>query len=91
LVSKKQSEDGITYHNGPLYAAMRGGILWAKEHKLIELKEDVSYGSYDNNPDGPGSKTQRMYYTVEPTDFGRSVACEWEDCLDVAYLYFRNV
>jgi hypothetical protein len=91
LISKKQSEDGITYHNGPLYAAMRGGVLWAKEHKLIELKEHISYGSYDNNPEGPGSKTQRKYYTAEPTDFGRSVACEWEDCLDVAYLYFRNI
>jgi len=90
MVSKRQSEEGITYHSGPLYAAMRGGVIWAKEHKLIELKEHISYGSYDNKTDGPGAKTQRKYYTAEPTDFGRSVACEWEDCLDVAYHYFRT-
>lgn len=88
VVSKEDAGSTGTYNEGPVYSSLRAGLLWAKAHQLVEVKEAISHGSSKKNNSGIGEFTQRKYYQVFPTRFGRDVIELWGDCIAKAVNYF---
>ena len=89
VVSKEDAGSTGTYNEGPVYASVRAGLLWAKAHQLVEVKEAISHGSSKKNTSGIGEYTQRKYYQIFPTRFGRDVIELWGDCMAKAVNYFE--
>lgn len=88
VVSKEDAGSTGTYNEGPVYSSVRAGLLWAKAHQLVEVKEAISYGSSKKDSSGIGEYTQRKYYQIFPTRFGRDVIELWGDCIAKAVNYF---
>jgi hypothetical protein len=88
VVSKEDAGSTGTYNEGPVYSSVRAGLLWAKAHQLVEVKEAISHGSSKKDSSGIGEYTQRKYYQVFPTRFGRDVIELWGDCIAKAVNYF---
>jgi hypothetical protein len=88
VVSKEDAGSTGTYNEGPVYSSVRAGLLWAKAHQLVEVKEAISHGSSKKDSSGMGEYTQRKYYQVFPNRFGRDVIELWGDCIAKAVNYF---
>jgi hypothetical protein len=88
VVSKEDADSTGTYNEGPVYSSVRAGLLWAKAHQLVEVKEAISHGSSKKDSSGIGEYTQRKYYQIFPTRFGRDVIELWGDCIAKAVNYF---
>ena len=88
VVSKEDAGSTGTYNEGPVYSSVRAGLLWAKAHQLVEVKEAISHGSSKKDSSGIVEYTQRKYYQIFPTRFGRDVIELWGDCIAKAVNYF---
>jgi hypothetical protein len=88
VVSKEDAGSTGTYNEGPVYSSVRAGLLWAKAHQLVEVKEGISHGSSKKDSSGIGEYTQRKYYQIFPTRFGQDVIELWGDCMAKAVNYF---
>lgn len=89
VVSKK--EEAFTYHEGSLYASIRQGVLWAKEHTLVNVEEGISYGRHGEQAEGPGARTQRKFYKISATKFGSEVSSEWPGMFESAVKYYSDM
>jgi hypothetical protein len=89
VVSKK--EEAYTYHEGTLYASIRQGVLWAKEHTLVNVEEGISYGRHGEQSEGPGARTQRKFYKINASQFGSEVSSEWPGMFESAVKYYSDM
>lgn len=79
-----------TYPASAVYMAAREGMVWAKEHGLIETETCVSYGSEDGDDSPRTAMTQRKYYKLSSTEFGARVFAKWGDSIELVNRYFES-
>jgi len=79
-----------TYPSSAIYICAREGMMWAKEHGLIDIETCISYGSEDGENNSRAAATQRKYYKLSSTEFGTKVFSKWGDSIELVNTYFLS-
>jgi hypothetical protein len=71
-----------TFHVSPVYIGMREGLIWCRNHGLVEQEKAVSVGSLRDDAHTKAEYMQRVYYKVRATEKGSSMVNSWGDIDD---------
>lgn len=82
-------ERKFSFHVSPVYIGLREGLLWCRNHDLINQKKGISVGSLRPDVPAKADHMQRIFYQVQATSKGRQLVSEWgdiEDYIDQIFL-----
>lgn len=69
-----------TFHVAPLYIALREGLVYCKEHGLVDQVKLLSIGAPYSKNDSPSvNSTRRMYYKIKASERGQDLIKMWAD------------
>lgn len=71
-----------TFHVSPVYIGLREGLIWCRNHGLVEQEKGISVGSLRDNAAAKAEHMQRMFYKVRATRLGHTVVESWGDIED---------
>jgi hypothetical protein len=80
--TKPGAERKNSFHVSPVYIGLREGMLWCRNHGLIEQEKGISVGSLRENVAPKAEHMQRMFYQVRATDKGKEMVKAWGDVDD---------
>ena len=69
-----------TFHVSPMYIALREGLIYCKNHELVEQKRMLSVGApYAQSPSKNSDSTRRIYYKISASERGKQLVDMWAD------------
>ena len=71
-----------TFHVSPVYIGLREGLIWCRNHGLVEQEKGISVGSLRDDAHAKAEHMQRMFYKARATVQGRDVLEAWGDIDD---------
>lgn len=71
-----------TFHVSPVYIGLREGLIWCRNHGLVEQEKGISVGSLRDDASAKAEHMQRVFYKVRATEQGRAVIESWGDVDD---------
>lgn len=80
--TKSGTERKFSFHVSPVYIGLREGLLWCRNHNLIEQQKGISVGSLKADAPTNAEHMQRVFYQVRATDMGREMVQAWGDVED---------
>ena len=79
-----------SYHVSPLYIGLREGLLWCRNHGLMEQKHGLSVGSHRATTSQKAAHMQRIYYRLRASEKGKEMVRAWGDIYDYVDNIFTN-
>jgi hypothetical protein len=79
-----------SYHVSPLYIGLREGLLWCRNHGLMEQKHGLSVGSNRAGTSHKAAHMQRVYYRLRASEKGKEMVRAWGDIYDYVDNVFTN-
>ncbi len=80
--TKAGVERKLSFHVSPVYIGLREGLLWCRNHDLIEQQRGISVGSSKPNVQAKAEHMQRVFYQVRATEKGCEMIRAWGDVDD---------
>lgn len=71
-----------TFHVSPVYIGLREGLIWCRNHGLVEQQRGVSVGSTRNDVSPRADHMQRVFYKFRASDKGQAMVGAWGDIDD---------
>lgn len=80
----------ITFHVSPVYIGLREGLIWCRNHGLVEQEKGISVGSLRDDAHAKAEHMQRVFYKARATAQGRDLIESWGDVDDYIDRVFAN-
>lgn len=71
-----------TFHVSPVYIGLREGLIWCRNHELVDQEKGISVGSFKDDAHAKAEHMQRVYYKVRATSKGCELLNSWGDIDD---------
>lgn len=71
-----------TFHVSPVYIGLREGLIWCRNHGLVEQQRGVSVGSAREGVSPQADHMQRMFYKCRASERGQAMVEAWGDIED---------
>lgn len=71
-----------TFHVSPVYIGLREGLIWCRNHGLVDQERGISIGSFRDDVHAKAEHMQRVYYKICATPKGRDLVDSWGDIDD---------